>query len=76
MHRFRCLIIPLLASAIALATGTTRAVSPKNPYRSFNLSGINYGSMQWEKAHRQGKGAAASSGIPARPSGRGSFRRR
>jgi hypothetical protein len=32
-----------------------RAVSPRNPYRSFNLSGINYGSMQWERAQQQGK---------------------
>ena len=28
------------------------AVSPRNPYRSFNLSGINYGSMRWEQQHR------------------------
>ena len=27
-------------------------ISPRNPYRSFNISGINYGSMQWEKSHR------------------------
>jgi hypothetical protein len=28
-------------------------ISPQNPYRSFNISGVNYGSMQWEKQHRQ-----------------------
>ena len=31
------------------------AISPQNPYRSFNLSGINYGSMQWERAQREGR---------------------
>lgn len=48
----------ILAVACGLALGVTaeaRAVSPRNPYRSFNLSGLNYGSMQWEKAQRQGK---------------------
>ena len=48
----------ILAIACGLALGVTaeaRAVSPRNPYRSFNLSGINYGSMQWERAQQQGK---------------------
>jgi hypothetical protein len=26
-------------------------ISRNNPYRSFNTSGVNYGSMQWEKQH-------------------------
>ena len=60
--------------ALALAA-EARAVSPQNPYRTVNLSGINYGSMQWEKARRQGKRAGPSS-TPASPSGRGLFRRR
>lgn len=48
----------VLALAIVLCGGFLRseaeaaAVSPRNPYRSFNISGINYGSMQWEKTHR------------------------
>ncbi len=28
-------------------------ISPQNPYKSYNLSGINYGSMEWERTHRQ-----------------------
>lgn len=32
-----------------------RAVSPRNPYRTFNLGGVNYGSMRWEQAQRQGR---------------------
>ena len=31
------------------------ARNPPNPYSSFNLSGINYGSMQWERDQRAGK---------------------
>jgi hypothetical protein len=26
-------------------------LSAHNPYRSFNISGVNYGSMQWEQSH-------------------------
>lgn len=48
-----------------------RAVSPRNPYRSFNLSGLNYGSMQWEKAQRQGKRVWPSSNTPVRTPSRG-----
>lgn len=49
----------LLLAALALAAACTAtpapAISPQNPYRSFNLSGINYGSMQWERDRRQGR---------------------
>lgn len=44
-------------------------ISPKNPFRSYNISGVNYGSQQWEKAHR-------SKATPARRSGRFFSRRR
>ena len=27
------------------------SISRNNPYRSFNLSGYNYGSTQWERSH-------------------------
>jgi len=49
----------LLATAAAVAVlmmpTTTRAQSPRNPYSSFNLSGINYGAKQWDRAQQQGK---------------------
>ena len=35
------------AQRAALAS-PAEARNPPNPYSSFNLSGINYGSMQWE----------------------------
>lgn len=50
--------LPLLAAvAFALAFTATPALArnPPNPYSSFNLSGINYGSMQWERDQREGK---------------------
>ena len=54
--RFRHASVLAIACGLALAlTAQARAVSPRNPYRSFNLSGLNYGSMQWEKAQQQGK---------------------
>lgn len=31
------------------------ARNPRNPYSSFNLSGINYGSQRWEQAQQQGR---------------------
>ena len=73
---------PVLAVACGLGlclafAAEARAVSPRNPYRTFNLSGLNYGSMQWEKAQRQGKRVGPSSTTPAgSTSRRGLFRRR
>ena len=46
-----CLTVAVLVSM----PGRAEARGPRNPYSSFNLSGINYGSMQWERAQRQGK---------------------
>ncbi len=51
------------AALVAVAAGAmmvtamprAEAVSPRNPYRTFNLSGVNYGSMRWERAQRQGR---------------------
>jgi len=47
-------VVPALLCVAAWA-GPALAISPQNPYRSFNLSGINYGSMQWERAQREGR---------------------
>jgi hypothetical protein len=53
MHRLRP---PFLAVAllVVLAATPTLAGNPRNPYAGFNLSGINYGAMQWERDHRAG----------------------
>ncbi len=55
----RRLLLPFLAAAVAafmtLPAAPALARNPPNPYSSFNLSGINYGSMQWERDQRAGK---------------------
>ena len=56
MRLARSLAVPLLAVVVVAAGGRcASARSPRNPYSSFNLSGVNYGAMQWERAQRQGK---------------------
>ncbi len=55
---FRRCFLPMLAAVVAgLAFSAPPALArnPPNPYSSFNLSGINYGSMQWERDQRAGK---------------------
>lgn len=53
----RSLVLTALLAALALSAAPRLAeaaplVSPRNPYRSFNISGINYGSQRWEQSHR------------------------
>ncbi len=67
----------LLALAVVIGGGLfacseARAVSPRNPYRSFNLSGINYGSMRWEQAQQQGRRVWPYYNTPSRSYSRGS----
>lgn len=50
-----CLLVGAVLTGLSLGAAPAHAISPQNPYRSFNLSGINYGSMQWERAQRQGR---------------------
>jgi hypothetical protein len=37
------------ATAGLASTSSAITISKNNPYRSFNISGINYGSMNWER---------------------------
>ena len=39
------------ATAGLASTSSAVIISKNNPYRSFNISGINYGSMNWERTH-------------------------
>ena len=43
----------VVAATAGLASTSSAAgpISKNNPYRSFNISGINYGSMNWERTH-------------------------
>jgi hypothetical protein len=71
MPRFARLLVCLITAAVALPAAPAFAISPQNPYRSFNLSGINYGSMQWERAQRQGKRVWPYYNTPSRSYSRG-----
>lgn len=55
MHRRALSVVAPVLVCVAAWAGTAAAISPQNPYRSFNLSGVNYGSMQWERAQREGR---------------------
>ena len=43
----------LVLTAIPVETVEARNVSRQNPYRSFNISGRNYGSLRWEQQNRK-----------------------
>ncbi len=59
MRLGRLLIVCTVAwAAMLVFIPEAHAVSPRNPYRSFNLSGVNYGSMQWDRDQRQGESVA------------------
>jgi hypothetical protein len=66
MPRSARLFACLIAAIVALPTAPAFAISPRNPYRSFNLSGINYGSMQWERDQRAGKVVWPYYNVPSR----------
>lgn len=48
--------VMLLLAAVSLVAvsdwAAAQPVSWQNPYRSFNISGVNYGSQRWEQSHR------------------------
>lgn len=47
--QLRLLLVIAAFSLLGAGTASAQPMSLMNPYRSFNLSGINYGSQQWEK---------------------------
>ncbi|RLS76303.1 MAG: hypothetical protein DWI03_09560 [Planctomycetota bacterium] len=51
-HRAFVLLVCLLAAFVA---SPSLAAGPRNPYSSFNLSGVNYGAQQWDRAQREGR---------------------
>ncbi|MEI8367354.1 MAG: hypothetical protein WCJ31_02900 [Planctomycetia bacterium] len=66
---FRRCFLPLLAFVVAgvvFSAFPALAHNPPNPYSSFNLSGINYGSMQWERDQRDGKVVWPYYNVPQR----------
>ena len=73
MRILRLLVLPLVASVIVTGPPTTaQAAGPRNPYSSFNLSGINYGAQQWDRDQRAGRVVWPYSNTPSRSYYRGS----
>lgn len=57
----------LLACLLAALTAPpARAAGPRNPYSSFNLSGVNYGAQQWDRAQREGRRVWPYYNLPQR----------
>lgn len=54
MKTLRILLCGAVAIVLLGLTQTSEAGWPTtyNPYRSFNLSGINYGAQQWDAQHK------------------------
>lgn len=45
-------LLSLVAAGLLDVRPADAGISRNNPYRSFNISGYNYGSVQWQKSHR------------------------
>lgn len=55
MVRRMAVLLAIAIAALVVDAGTCAAappLSPRNPYRSFSITGLNYGSLQWERTHR------------------------
>jgi hypothetical protein len=73
MRILRLLVVPLVAGVIVTGPPTTaQAAGPRNPYSSFNLSGINYGAQRWEQDQRAGRVVWPYYNTPSRSYTRGS----
>lgn len=73
------MLVGLTVAAICLLNlnarpSTAAPISQQNPYRSFNVTGVNYGSMRWEQTHRGQASATRHAWTPRR--GGFFFRRR
>ncbi|MEI8319532.1 MAG: hypothetical protein WCH79_16440 [Planctomycetia bacterium] len=63
-HLFQ--LLTAAAAGLVFSASPALARNPPNPYSSFNLSGINYGSMQWERDQRDGKVVWPYYNVPQR----------
>jgi hypothetical protein len=73
MPILRLLVLTLVVGVIVTGPPTTaQAAGPRNPYSSFNLSGINYGAQQWDRDQRAGRVVWPYYNTPSRSYSRGS----
>lgn len=68
------IVLALSLVSVIWLTATVNAAGPRNPYSSFNLSGINYGAQQWDRAQREGRVIWPYYNVPSRGSSRSSGR--
>ena len=69
----RLLFLFLVAGIVVTGPAkTAQAAGPRNPYSSFNLSGINYGAQQWDRDQRAGRVVWPYYNTPSRSYYRGS----
>ena len=67
-----CAILFVVGVIVSGLASTSRAAGPRNPYSSFNLSGINYGAQQWDRDQRAGRSVWPYYNTPSRSYYRGS----
>jgi hypothetical protein len=72
----RVFLVLTILGVLAVASTEAGPISLMNPYRSYNLSGINYGSEQWEKDHARSQMRAATPAPPPQQMNRVVHRRR
>ena len=64
----RLMLSALVCGGLLAMAVSAQAAGPRNPYSSFNLSGINYGAQQWERAQRDGRRVWPYYNTPGRTS--------
>jgi len=69
-RRFGVIALVLVGAAGLAAPAS--AAQPRNPYSTFNLSGINYGAQQWDRDQRAGRSVWPYYNTPSRSYYRGS----
>ena len=49
--QMRSLLVLVALSLLEARSAQAQQISPQNPFRSYNIGGVNYGSQQWERSH-------------------------
>jgi hypothetical protein len=49
-RQIQWLLVLVAVSFLDVRSAQAQRISPQNPFRSYNISGVNYGSQQWERS--------------------------
>ncbi|QDU31101.1 hypothetical protein ETAA8_62540 [Anatilimnocola aggregata] len=66
MTRGILILVGLLLAVACVDTMTVSAGNSKNPYSSYNISGVNYGAQQWDRTHGKSTGKSSTYGRRGR----------